>query len=158
MGCGDWGKKYGRIKLKEIFKNEFVYYSTIANSKIKNIINTLPNIKDLLIGGLLNDSFSLDSSTYRYEIKEGKLGFNIDIWKHEEDTYKEIKESDVINKHKAYLIKNGTFINDVSELLDEEWALKECFNKIFEKIIFIMILMRVNFMITPKEYLKSYYI
>lgn len=97
------------------------------------MFSNIKNKKDLLTGSLLNNSFSLDNSTYGYEIKEGKLGFNIDIWKHEEDTYKEIKESDVINKYKAYLIKNGIFINDLSELLDEEENLKECFNRIFEK-------------------------
>lgn len=174
------GKKYGRIKLKEIFKNEFVYYPSIANNKIKNIINKLPKIdelsesdlnnisviktsvgyydsnnpkhrklsldeiktlfkninskKDLLTDeGLLNNGFKIDSSVYGYEIKEAKQGFNIDIWKNEEDTYKELKESEVLNKYKAYLLKNGKLIKDISELLDEDGDIKPQFHKIFEE-------------------------
>ncbi|MDN5095175.1 HsdM family class I SAM-dependent methyltransferase [Aliarcobacter butzleri] len=174
------GKKYGRVKLKEIFKNEFVYYPTIAKSEIKKIINTLPDIadlsekdlnnisvrkvadtyfdldnpkhrnltikeikdlfssvknkKDLLTEeGSLIDTFSIDNSIYGYEIKESESGFNIDIWKHEEDTYKEIKENVVISKYKVYLIEQGAFINELTDLLDEEGNVKEQFIKIFEE-------------------------
>ncbi len=175
------GKKYGRVKLKEIFKNEFVFYPTVAKSEIKKIINQLPDIEDLIEEdlenmyikkegdkyfdllkpkhkylnltnikelftdiktkkdllteeGFLSTSFSIDSSIYGYEIKEGKSGFNINIWKKEEDTYKEISEKAVMSRYKAFLIESGEFINDLSELLDEEGNLREKFAEIFEEL------------------------
>lgn len=175
------GKKYGRVKLKEIFKNEFVFYPTVAKSEIKKIINQLPDIedlteedleniyikkegdkyfdllkqkhkylnltdikelftdiktkKDLLTEeGFLLTSFSIDSSVYGYAIKEGKSGFSINIWKKEEDTYKEISENAVMSRYKTFLIESGEFVNDLSELLDEEGNLREKFAEIFEEL------------------------
>ncbi|MBU1669238.1 SAM-dependent methyltransferase [bacterium] len=172
------GKKYGRIKLKEIFKNEFVYYPTIAKSEIKKIINSLPEVealstedleiisiqkisdkyfdldspnhknlnmteikalfstvrakKDLISDtGGLNSSYILDPNVYGYEIKEVKAGLTINIWKLEEDTYKEVSEKAVLTKYKNYLIEEEKFINDLAELLDSENNLKPSFAKIF---------------------------
>jgi len=175
------GKKYGRVKLKQIFKNEFVFYPTVAKSKIKKIINQLPDIedlteedleniyikkegdkyfdllkpkhkylnltnikelftdiktkKDLLTEeGFLSTSFSIESSIYGYEIKEGKSGFNINIWEKEEDTYKEISKKAVMSRYKAFLIESGEFVNDLSELLNEEGNLRKKFAEIFEEL------------------------
>ncbi len=173
------GKKYGRIKLKEIFKNEFVYYPTVRKNRIKQIINKLPNIDDLpneelekinvirkenkyfdltepkhkyltlseikelfnniktkkdLITeeGKIIDDFILNED-YDYEIKEIKSGFTINIWKKSEDTYKEISKQNVINRYKQYLSRNGEFIDDLKELIDEKGNLKEKFARIFEE-------------------------
>ena len=75
------GKKYGRIKLKEIFKNEFVYYPTIPRSEIMKIINKVPNVQDL-------DKKELLKINIR---KEGNTFYDLLNMKHKNLTVAEIK-------------------------------------------------------------------
>lgn len=103
------GKKYGRVKLKEIFKNEFVYYPTIPKSEIMKIINKIPNIKELDNDELLKISIKKEDDTF-YDL------LNI---KHQNLTLAEIKTLfSGIKSKKDILTSDGSINSNFSLDLD----------------------------------------
>lgn len=103
------GKKYGRIKLKEIFKNEFVYYPTIAKSEIKKIVNQLPEIGDLTNHDLEKIFVKLEDVIYN----------DLSKIKHKNLTMSEIKEIFTGTRKKKDLV---TETGDLAEgiIIDQE--------------------------------------
>lgn len=76
------GKKYGRVKLKEIFKNEFVYYPTISKSEIKKLLCKIPDLSEITDEDLKNISVE----------KSGDKYYDLNRVKHKKLSLKEIKE------------------------------------------------------------------
>jgi|GEM_PF-1264587 len=104
------GKKYGRVKLKEIFKNEFVYYSTIPKSEIKKMLTQLPKLNEILEEELDKISVKLIENIY----------YDLDKIKHKKMTVAEIKQllPNMTNK-KDLITSSGNFNQDYNLNLSE---------------------------------------
>lgn len=99
------GKKYGRVKLKDIFKNEFVYYPTITKNEIKRLVNQLPELSDLSDQDLKNILI----------IREGDRYFDLNKIKNRKLNLKEIKEIfGNIKTKKDLLNDNGELKSEIN--------------------------------------------
>jgi len=103
------GKKYGRVKLKEIFKNQFVYYPTIPKSEIMKIINKIPNVKELDNTELIKISIKKEDDSF-YDL------LNI---RHQNLTVEEIKTLFSIKSKKDLLTRNGNIKSELKLDLDK---------------------------------------
>ena len=104
------GKKYGRVKLKEIFKNEFVYYPTIAKSEIKKLVSKIPELNALTKQDLDNIHIKIEGEKY----------FDLQKVKHRKFSLVKIKElfKGVKNK-KDLLTENGSVKPEINIDLSE---------------------------------------